>query len=348
MRTKIKSLHYLIALVFTFAWALPLAAQNHSFNSFNPFEEFDKDIKVATLSNGKYPEFFDSDTIEVIGSTVLNTRTLKVIGFVETDTLRSEASMDPTIVSRWLSPDPMAREYTDLSPYHYTSNNPIWFKELDGAVFDFSNMNAQEKEQYDALITKLSESDIFSYYYSVLDNSKTVYTVEFDSELPRGGQFNYATNTVSLKSVYSRYTAAQELFHAFQTEKGFYDPEGDRANIETEGDIATLYVMFQAHSGYPSPEEWLSPIIDEYGLGIVPNTNEVESAQYNELFQSTVAQRINFYEEQNKKFDDFFKSYTTEKSETEPKAIIKTIKESDDSLVGPRLENGDFFSNEDY
>ena len=125
MRTKMTPSHHLITLVFTFACTLPLAAQNHSFNSFNPFEEFDKDIKVATLSNGKYPEFFDSDTIQIIGSAVLNTRTLKVIGFVETDTLRSEATLNPTIVSRWLSPDPLAREFPSRTPYHFVNNNPI-------------------------------------------------------------------------------------------------------------------------------------------------------------------------------------------------------------------------------
>ena len=97
MRNHTNYFRHILILVLTGTLSLPLIAQDHS---FNPFEEFDKDIRIATLSNGKYPEFFDSDTIEVIGSAVLNTRTLKVIGLVETDTLRSEATMDPTIVSR--------------------------------------------------------------------------------------------------------------------------------------------------------------------------------------------------------------------------------------------------------
>ncbi len=312
-------------------------------NDFNPFEAFDPNTEVQSLSNGQYKEVFDTDSIEIIGSAILNTRTMKVIGFVEQDTMYSEATMEPEIVSRWLSTDPAARKYTDLSPYHFSGCNPIWYQEVDGAVFDFSNLSAQEKEQYDALIVKLSESDIFSYYYAVLDKSETVYTIDFDSDLPRGGQFNYKTNTVTLKSPEGRYTAAQELFHAFQTDREFYSPEGDRANIETEGDIAATYVLFQSKSLVPTAD-WMRPLLNEYGFFQTPDPEEVQSETFNDLFQGAVEERIEYYEGQNEQFNDFFKHYTTEKSDTKPKAIIKAVTESDQSLTGPRLENGDFYS----
>jgi len=53
----------------------------------NPFEEFGYTPTIATLSGGKYIEFFDRDTIVQIGHFVYNTKSQKVIGFITEDTL---------------------------------------------------------------------------------------------------------------------------------------------------------------------------------------------------------------------------------------------------------------------
>ena len=42
--------------------------------TYNPFEAYNKDLKVLTLSNGRNDEFFDMDTIEIIGQAILNTK----------------------------------------------------------------------------------------------------------------------------------------------------------------------------------------------------------------------------------------------------------------------------------
>lgn len=100
----------------------------------NPFESLGvKDIKVATLSNGRYNEFFDNDTIVQIGSVLFNTMTNKIEGFVETDTLYSEATLEPEIISRWLSPDPLAAKMPNWSPYNFVKGNPILMVDPDGA-----------------------------------------------------------------------------------------------------------------------------------------------------------------------------------------------------------------------
>lgn len=100
---------------------------------YHPYQKFgDTKIEVLTLSNGKYNEFFDTDTIEIIGSAVLNTKTMKVIGFVEKDTTYSEATLYPTVVSRWLSPDPLAAKYPSMSPYNFVYNSPIITIDTDG------------------------------------------------------------------------------------------------------------------------------------------------------------------------------------------------------------------------
>lgn len=106
-----------------------LFAQN---SPYNPYKSIGKEAKVLTLSNGQYEEFFDRDTIEIIGSAILNTRTMRVIGFVEYDTLYSEATLEPEVVSRWLSRDPLARKYAELSPYAFAANNPVKFVDDDG------------------------------------------------------------------------------------------------------------------------------------------------------------------------------------------------------------------------
>ena len=114
------------------AYSVGSVAQN---KPYNPYESIGKEAKVLTLSNGLYNEFFDIDTIEIIGSAILNTKTMKVIGFVKQDTLYSEATLEPEVISRWLSPDPFARKYPDLSPYIFVGNNPIINIEVDGRYF---------------------------------------------------------------------------------------------------------------------------------------------------------------------------------------------------------------------
>lgn len=104
-----------------------LAQSNHPYKRYGG-----NDIEMLTLSNGKYNEFFGTDSIEIIGSAILNSNTMKVIGFVEKDTLYSEATLEPEIVSRWLSVDPLASKYPSVSPYNFVANNPIIFIDPDG------------------------------------------------------------------------------------------------------------------------------------------------------------------------------------------------------------------------
>lgn len=97
-----------------------------------PFEEYGYKVKVATLSKGKYVEFFDQDTLVEIGSVLLNTITGKVEYFVTYDTTYSEATLQPEVISRWVSPDPLSEEFYNYSPYNFTYNNPIRFVDPDG------------------------------------------------------------------------------------------------------------------------------------------------------------------------------------------------------------------------
>jgi hypothetical protein len=102
-----------------------------------PFEEYGYKVKVATLSKGKYVEFFDQDTLVEIGSVVLNTNNGQIVYFVTYDTAYSEATLQPEVISRWLSPDPLASERYDYSPYNFVRNNPIIFIDPTGALDEY-------------------------------------------------------------------------------------------------------------------------------------------------------------------------------------------------------------------
>ncbi|MBS9462079.1 hypothetical protein KIM67_06625 [Flagellimonas sp. 389] len=91
----------------------------------NPFEKFGYTPKIGTLSKGKYIEHFDNDSIVRIGSVLFNPFTKSIVGFVETDKVYSEATLEPEIVSRWMTPDPLTEEREWVNPYNFVQNNPI-------------------------------------------------------------------------------------------------------------------------------------------------------------------------------------------------------------------------------
>ncbi|MEM9363631.1 MAG: JAB-like toxin 1 domain-containing protein [Bacteroidota bacterium] len=91
----------------------------------NPFEKFGYTPKIGTLSKGKYIEHFDTDSIVQIGSVLFNPFTKKITGFVTHETVYSEATLKPEIVSRWMTPDPLTEEREWVNPYNFVQNNPI-------------------------------------------------------------------------------------------------------------------------------------------------------------------------------------------------------------------------------
>lgn len=96
----------------------------------NPFAAYGYKPKMATLSNGRFDEFHDKDRIVEIGSVRFDTKTNKIAGYVEPDTL--EAAMDVQTVSRFISIDPHAERYYSISPYAYCNNNPVNCIDPDG------------------------------------------------------------------------------------------------------------------------------------------------------------------------------------------------------------------------
>lgn len=88
--------------------------------------------KALTLSDGKYEEFFNNDTITQIGSVMFNTVTNEVVAFVDTKNDDNETTLRPEVISRFLSPDPLEKEFPMMTPYQFASLNPIKYIDLDG------------------------------------------------------------------------------------------------------------------------------------------------------------------------------------------------------------------------
>ncbi len=112
-------------------------SERTTFEAPQPFEDYGYKVKTLTLSKGKYQEFFDQEETTEIGSVVFNRITNSITHFIAYDTVRSEATLEPEIISRWIQQDPLADERFDWSPYNFVRNNPILYVDPDGMLDDY-------------------------------------------------------------------------------------------------------------------------------------------------------------------------------------------------------------------
>ncbi len=95
-----------------------------------PFLKYGLKVKVATLSNGRFQEFFTNDSLRRIGSVVYDTRLRRIAYLLPPDSLIGHAK--PDITSRWMSPDALSEKFMYVSPYVFVENNPIRYMDPDG------------------------------------------------------------------------------------------------------------------------------------------------------------------------------------------------------------------------
>lgn len=98
----------------------------------NPYQSIGKKGKILTLSDGKYDETFEKDSLERVGSVVVNRKTRKIENLNANSTAAIPNNANQ---SRFLSVDPVTKEFAQLSPYQYASNRPIDGTDLDGLEY---------------------------------------------------------------------------------------------------------------------------------------------------------------------------------------------------------------------
>lgn len=166
----------------------------------HPWKKYGFDLKVVTLSNGKYQEFHDLTDVVEIGSVLYNTQTKKIVGFVEKDTLYNQVYSKPHIISRWISPDPLSEEYSSWSPYNYTMNNPILFIDPDGRYVDWylnlekGNIEHREgsESHFDEGLVHLAADDAS---VGDIENSLTEKGYEYQKDASVSGGFSVDTES---------------------------------------------------------------------------------------------------------------------------------------------------------
>lgn len=107
----------------------------YSIQAQRPFKELglDDEVEVITLSNGRYIEHFENDTLRQIGSVMFNTITNKVEYIIPEDDLeRVRIAKRDREVSRFLSLDPLNSSFPWNSPYAFSENRVIDGIELEG------------------------------------------------------------------------------------------------------------------------------------------------------------------------------------------------------------------------
>lgn len=135
-----KKLYYLLIFIFTFS---TVSAQEKlskeenerrqkNIQAANPFSKYGYKAKVATLSNGKYLEVHDLDSIVTIGTVRWNVAKQQIVGNISIDTLNTDAQPIGDVPGRWISMDPLSEEFTSWSPYNMCFDNPMKFVDPDG------------------------------------------------------------------------------------------------------------------------------------------------------------------------------------------------------------------------
>ena len=110
-------------IMLVIATCLKLQAQH---SEGNPFARLGYKADVHTF--GEKEEFHDLEEIVEIGEVLFNTKTNKVVGFVEdADSL---IELKPELQS--MSIDPLCEKYYSISPYVYCMNNPVRFIDPTG------------------------------------------------------------------------------------------------------------------------------------------------------------------------------------------------------------------------
>lgn len=125
----------------------------------NPFSELGYKKQITyTSSKGEFEEFHDNADVVEIGSVYFNTKTNKVVGYVNEEKENAEVA---TATSA-MSVDPLCEKYYWVSPYVFCMNNPVNLIDPDGRDWIVAN-DTYKFEWRDDINAKSKMPDGYTY-----------------------------------------------------------------------------------------------------------------------------------------------------------------------------------------
>lgn len=127
----------------------------------NPFSKMGYKKQITyTSSKGEFEEFHDNADVVEIGSVYFNTKTKKVVGYVNEEKENAEVA---TATSA-MSVDPLCEKYYWISPYAFCLNNPVKYVDPDGRDVALRFYGNGTAEQYQTVVNNALEGQYEMYY----------------------------------------------------------------------------------------------------------------------------------------------------------------------------------------
>lgn len=326
-----------------------------------------KDEEYWTLTKGMFQEVFEPRDKETYGHFTVSNETGKLTA-IDTNTLKGfiidpvafaydfGARMYDARIGHFVSIDPLTSKYPSLSPYSFCNNNPIWFVEIDGRYFDYSNLTPEQRKNYDAHIAVLRQSELFDYVYKQLESSTSAFVVkvaptsgtnpaEFrPNNDGHGGDIIYSPTAPR-----SDNAVLEENFHAYQFDNRdrFYSKGVSTSNIEFEAKIFNSMALNEAgllnplQGGTDGFIDFMNTTYDYNN----PTSQQLRSPVFQNQYLNGIQDFVNYWRT-TVPDPKTFAGYKKNPSADGPAALEKAQREVEAAdLSGPRLPNGDYYAN---
>ena len=211
---------------------------------------------------------------------------------------------DSDILTSWLSVDPMADKYPNISPYAYCAWNPVKLVDPDGEDWDLSNLTETQKEIFDKNVDFLSQkSPLFKEIYNQLTASSIVYSVSIGQTQGNApAQYNESNNSFTFQSevsLNSKYAFVEEVTHACQLTENKHLYNSNSFNYEFEAKVITTLILYESNrlmGNISGMEKYQNKIMNYYNAGIDIDSKVVNSYRFLQEYRSYA----NLYSQYNK------------------------------------------------
>lgn len=166
------------------------------------------------------------------------------------NTYDNTARMHYPVLPSFDTPDPLAEQFPQHSPYAHCAANPLMYVDPTGKIIEYdSNMTPEKRAELDQFLEMLIEqSEDFLELYTKLKASSKTYTFRYQplegdmEDLP--GYFDTKSRDIIYNSISTSDDAQlEEVIHAYQYEMGYTT---DKAiNIEYEAKILVAKIKGQ-------------------------------------------------------------------------------------------------------